>query len=139
MHLFSVSIDKISMRLHAKRYLHSPYVCIQWRFLSKCISIKCRRRLFKARFRILSFVTSNMNHGAHQFEKPKNKNTVISRQSGHKIHIFALSDIWIYAHENKFYNINGYNAYLSNRNNNRSGCCCIFVLNELRSMKIVIF
>lgn len=41
-----------------------------------------------------------------------------------KIHIIALSEIWIYENENKFYNLSGYNVYFSNRNNNRSGGCC---------------
>lgn len=57
----------------------------------------------------------------------------IAKQTKAKIHIIALSEIWIFQNENKFYNINGYNAYFSNRNDNRSGGCCFFVINELKS------
>lgn len=48
-------------------------------------------------------------------------------QTNKKIHIIAISEIWIYETENKYFNIDGYNAYFSNRSNNRSGGCCIYM------------
>lgn len=52
------------------------------------------------------------------------------------LHVIALSEIWIYKNENRFFNIEGYNAYFSNRENNRSGGCCIYVTDKLTSTMI---
>lgn len=60
--------------------------------------------------------------------------STIENKTKNKIHIIALSEIWIYANENKFFNINGFNVFFSNRNKNRSGGCCLFVTNELETI-----
>lgn len=49
------------------------------------------------------------------------------------IHIIALSEIWIFENENKFYNLDDYNAYFENRQSNRSGGCCVFIHKSINS------
>lgn len=55
----------------------------------------------------------------------------ISKTYKRKLHIIALSEIWIYSNENQYYNIDGYTSFFSNRSENRSGGCCIFVHDEI--------
>lgn len=43
------------------------------------------------------------------------------------IDIIALSEIWIYRHENFLYSMDNYDCYFSNRNSNRSGGCCMYI------------
>lgn len=57
----------------------------------------------------------------------------IEKQQKQRIHIIALSEIWIYENENQYYNLNNYNAYFKNREENRSGGCAIFVHQEITS------
>lgn len=57
----------------------------------------------------------------------------IEKQQKQKVHIIALTEIWIYENENQYYNLNNYNAYFQNREENRSGGCCIFVHEEIIS------
>lgn len=56
-----------------------------------------------------------------------------NQNSKKKIHVIAHSEIRIYNNENKYYNINGYDVYFSNRGANRSAGYCVFVLNEITS------
>lgn len=60
----------------------------------------------------------------------------IENKTTKKVHVIALSEIWIYENENKFYNLNGYNAFFSNRKNDRSGGCCFFVHKDLETTLI---
>lgn len=55
----------------------------------------------------------------------------ISKIHKRKLHILALSEIWIYGNENQYYDIDIYTSFFSNRNENQSGGCCIFVYNEI--------
>lgn len=65
----------------------------------------------------------NLNELIHTIETNTNK----------KLHVIALSEIWIYDNENEYYNMEEYNVFFSNRNNKRSGGCCIYVLKEIQS------
>lgn len=60
----------------------------------------------------------------------------IETTTNKKIHVIALSEIWIYENENKYFNIKNYNVYFSNRSKQHSGGCCIYVLNEIQSTLI---
>lgn len=55
----------------------------------------------------------------------------IENRTNKKMHIIALSEIWIYQNENFLYQIEEYEAFFSNRKENRSGGCCLFVHKSL--------
>lgn len=61
----------------------------------------------------------------------------IHKEIGQKIHVIALSEIWIYENENKFYNLSGYSTFVSNRQVNKSGGCMIFTLDEIEAHELV--
>lgn len=48
----------------------------------------------------------------------------------HKIHIIAISEIWIYENENRIYNLDNFNSFISNRQSDRSGGCLLFIREE---------
>lgn len=52
------------------------------------------------------------------------------------VHVVALTEVWIYENENKYYNLPNYNAYFANRELNRAGGCILFVHESICSSQV---
>lgn len=84
----------------------------------------------------LNIIHVNIQSIRNKIDELKELVRSIEIQTNKKIHIIAISEIWIYENENKYYNIDGFNVYFSNRSNNRSGGCGIYILTEIESTLI---
>lgn len=81
----------------------------------------------------LNILHINIQSLRNKLDEPKLLLDEIEKANNQTIHIVALSEIWLYENENKFFNLDNYHTYFQNRQNNRSGGCCMFVHNSVTS------
>lgn len=83
----------------------------------------------KNAFNIIYFNAQSLRNKLNDLE-------FVLSQFKYKIHIIVITETWLKADENKFYNLVGYNAFHSNRKQKIGGGVTIFTSNDLIVSKV---